>query len=462
MGVNTNTARPNSNEINPGVESGVVIVFTRYPEPGVTKTRLIPALGPTEACRVHRLLAEKTMGELRGLRRRLPLSVEVHFSGGDVATMAAWLGAEWDYFPQGEGDLGSRLKQAAAAAFRKGKKRVILIGTDCLELNGLHLQSAFESLDDHDLVIGPARDGGYYLLGLKDPHPELFHPEMPWGSDQVLPETLKTAERIGLKPWLLEPLADVDRPEDLSGMGDLDPLWRSAPDSPEISIIIPTLNEGPALSRTLNRIGRPADQEIIVVDGGSRDDTCSLAASLGARVLHSPPGRAVQMNRGADQAVGDLFLFLHADTLLPSGYTDYIRETLARPGVVAGAFRLCLEPRLTGLSLIEWMANLRAEKWHLPYGDQGLFLAAKTFRETGGYPQIPFMEDVEIVRRLRRRGKVALAPVAVITSARRWQMVGVWRNTLLNQLLLMGFFAGLSPERLSRWYRRRTIEADQD
>jgi GT2 family glycosyltransferase len=123
--------------------------------------------------------------------------------------------------------------------------------------------------------------------------------------------------------------------------------------------------------------------------------------------------------------------------------------------VAAGAFRLEIEPGLKGLPLIERMANWRSRICQLPYGDQGLFLLADLFREMGGFPEIPLMEDVAFVRKLRRRGKIALAPAAVITSARRWKKVGVWRNTFFNQLFLAAYFLGVHPETLARWYRSK-------
>jgi rSAM/selenodomain-associated transferase 2 len=249
-------------------------------------------------------------------------------------------------------------------------------------------------------------------------------------------------------------LDDIDRPEDLSILNPAEDQPQS-PATPELSIIIPTLNEGPAISRTLGAIGRNPAIEVIVTDGGSSDDTCAQAKAWGAGIVHAPPGRARQMNRGAAEARGDFLLFLHADTILPPDFAAQIRNSLARPGVSAGAFRLKIEPELKGLHLIERLANFRSRVWQLPYGDQGLFLSAKLFRETGGFPEMPFMEDVAFIRKLRRSGKIALTPAAVVTSARRWEKVGVWRNTLYNQLFLTAYGLGVKPETLARWYRSK-------
>lgn len=221
-----------------------------------------------------------------------------------------------------------------------------------------------------------------------------------------------------------------------------------------ISIIIPTLNEADFIAGTLAAIPKEPGLEIIVVDGGSRDRTPSIAQSSGAQVLHSPPGRARQMNRGAETARGEVLLFLHADTLLPEGFARPIAQWFTAPGAVAGAFRLRIEPRIKGSAFVTRMANLRAEKFKLPYGDQAIFVSARIFREMGGYKDIPLLEDVDLVRRLRRLGRMVVILSPVVTSSRRWAKLGVWKTTGINQLILAGFFLGIPPRVLARWYYR--------
>ena len=226
------------------------------------------------------------------------------------------------------------------------------------------------------------------------------------------------------------------------------------PERTSISIIIPTLDEAEFIAGTLASIPREPGLEVIVVDGGSRDDTPLIAQSLGALVIHSSPGRARQMNLGAATSNGDILLFLHADTRLPEGFTGHIHQSLRNPRVVAGAFRLSLAPRVKGSAFIEKMANLRAEKLHLPYGDQAIFILAKTLKELGGYKEIPLLEDVDLVRRLRRIGRLAMIPVPVAVSSRRWKKLGVWKTTWINQVILAGFFLGIPPRILAHWYYR--------
>lgn len=219
-----------------------------------------------------------------------------------------------------------------------------------------------------------------------------------------------------------------------------------------ISIIIPTLNEGANLQETLAPLSRA---EILVVDGGSSDRTVAIAAAFGAKVVKSLPGRSRQMNAGASVASGEILLFLHADTRLPDGFADAVREILAEPGTIAGAFRLRIEGDLAGLRWVERGVNWRSRYLQFPYGDQGLFLRADTFAKIGGFPDLPIMEDFELVRRLRRLGRVAIAATAIQTSGRRWQKLGVVKTTLINQIVIAGYLLGVSPDRLAQWYRQQ-------
>jgi len=194
--------------------------------------------------------------------------------------------------------------------------------------------------------------------------------------------------------------------------------------------------------------------EVIVTDGGSSDRTPALAAAAGARVFSAPAGRGSQQNAGARAAQGRVLLFLHADTRLPEGFAAQIRAALALPGIVAGAFRFAIAAKGYRFRLLEQGVNWRAARLGLPYGDQALFLSAARFKSLGGFQEIALLEDLELVLRLRKVGRLALLKTPALTSARRWQRLGLLRTTLLNQLILLGFFCGLSPGRLARWYNR--------
>jgi uncharacterized protein len=197
-----------------------LIIFTRYPEPGKTKTRLIPVLGTVGAANLQREMTEYTIFQIKELQKATAISVEVRFAGGDWQLMQDWLGLDLVYQSQGEGDLGSRMARSLFEAFQSGAEQVIIIGTDCPGVNAQILATAFEKLHTFDLVLGPAIDGGYYLIGLRQPIPELFI-NIEWGTAQVFQKTVDIAQEINLSHVNLLPLADVDRPEDL-------PIWEQA------------------------------------------------------------------------------------------------------------------------------------------------------------------------------------------------------------------------------------------
>jgi rSAM/selenodomain-associated transferase 1 len=192
-----------------------LIIFTRYPEPGKTKTRLIPALGSIGAANLQQQMTEHTLLQARELQQATGISVEVRFSGGSSQLMRDWLGPDLVYQSQGEGDLGERMERSLADTFQKSAEQVIIIGTDCPKLTSQILTTAFQQLQTVDLVLGPAIDGGYYLIGLRRPIPELFA-NIDWGTSQVLQQTVAITERYQVSYFFLPILADVDRPEDLS------------------------------------------------------------------------------------------------------------------------------------------------------------------------------------------------------------------------------------------------------
>ncbi|MEG4573230.1 TIGR04283 family arsenosugar biosynthesis glycosyltransferase [Microcoleus sp. N3A4] len=227
------------------------------------------------------------------------------------------------------------------------------------------------------------------------------------------------------------------------------------PENPnlKISIIIPVLNEAPTIAPVISSAGNAQNVEIIVADGGSSDGTADIAKSLGVRVISTAPGRAAQMNAGAAVATGDILLFLHADTLLPREYDYFARLVLANPSAVAGAFELKIDARRLSLRLVETGVNWRSNFLQMPYGDQAIFLSSATFDKIGGFPDLPLMEDFEFVRRLKKQGRIEIVPHPVLTSARRWQQLGVIKTTAINQIVIIGYFFGVSPDRLAFWYK---------
>jgi rSAM/selenodomain-associated transferase 2 len=223
----------------------------------------------------------------------------------------------------------------------------------------------------------------------------------------------------------------------------------------KISIIIPVLNEASSITGVIQQALTGKNIEIIVSDGGSQDQTLEVVNSLGVTTIQSLPGRAQQMNQGAKKATGEILLFLHADTYLPDGFDHEIRQILAQPQTLAGAFQLKIATHLRGIRWVEKMVNWRSHMLQFPYGDQAIFLKSSTFWQMGGFPLLPIMEDFELIRKLRRRGKITITSRAVLTSGRRWQHLGILKTTLLNQLIIIGYCLGISPQRLAQCYRRQ-------
>jgi rSAM/selenodomain-associated transferase 1 len=480
------------------------------------KTRLIPAVGAEGAALLHRRMTVTAVDRSRKVLNYLPVTIAVHFDGDNYQQMSDWLGTDLVYHSQGTGDVGARMARSFATACQHNSA-VILIGTDCPELTTDILNQAFDLLQSgRDLVLGAAIDGGYYLIGMREYHPELFV-DIDWSTDRVLQQTVAIANRLNLALGYLPTLTDIDRP------ADLPILTQNIPEA-KISIVIPALNEAANIERVLAEIHPLPNVEIILVDGGSSDDTIKIATELGIRVLSSSKGRAHQMNVGAKATTGEILLFLHADTFLPSGFDRMVRSTLQPPlggwgavsidisvetseigespnplkkgakipifdsGIyaylvknpdcflapflrgfggftsqnevqqipIAGAFTLKIDDSMASLRWIEKMVAWRSKWRQMPYGDQAIFLTAETFRSLGGFVEMPIMEDFELIKRLQRRGRIEILTAPVLTSPRRWLQRGVWQTTLINQAIIIGYSIGISPIRLATWYRYRS------
>jgi uncharacterized protein len=434
-----------------------LIIFTRFPEAGRTKTRLIPMLGPQGAADLQRKMTEHTLAQVARISASNPLRVEVRYDGGDEALLKNWLGHDYVYRPQGDKDLGTRMKQSFEDAFRSGAEAAVIIGTDIPDLAGTDILKAFDILERKNLVLGPAKDGGYYLIGLQKtsfPHGENVFAGITWGTHDVLERTAKAAKRLGLSVSFLRELKDVDRPEDLS-------IWERSQNKAEpnnmpghISVIIPVINEAANIAETLHSLGHGNTGEVIVVDGGSHDNTVSIAKSMGANVIKGTPPRARQMNQGAAVATGEIFLFLHSDTRLPPKFDQFILHCLKPPGIAAGAFELNIDSPGPALRIIERVANWRSRHLKMPYGDQAIFMFSHVFYQVGGFPSLPIMEDFELVRQLRKRGKIEILSVPVQTSGRRWQNYGILKTTLTNQMIIMAYYLGIPPHTIARLYHR--------
>jgi rSAM/selenodomain-associated transferase 2 len=225
-----------------------------------------------------------------------------------------------------------------------------------------------------------------------------------------------------------------------------------------ISVIIPTLNEEQAIRETLAHLPSSHALEIIIVDGGSTDRTLELAQAfcknrLNTQIVRAPTGRARQMNEGAKAGRGDVLLFVHADTQLPHKAPWIIESALADPAVVGGRFDVRFDTRSGWGHLIGTLMNWRSRTSGIATGDQAIFVRRHIFERLGGFADIPLMEDIDFSRRLKRAGSTVALRQTVTTSFRRWEQQGPLRTILLMWTLRFLYWVGVSPSRLSRWYK---------
>ncbi|PIQ53155.1 MAG: glycosyl transferase [Comamonadaceae bacterium CG12_big_fil_rev_8_21_14_0_65_59_15] len=222
-----------------------------------------------------------------------------------------------------------------------------------------------------------------------------------------------------------------------------------------ISVVIPVLNEAAGIDAALQAL-RPLQTrgtQIVVVDGGSSDDTLSRVRAHAVQVLAAPRGRALQMNAGAKQASGDVLLFLHADTCLPADADSLITQALASGAAVWGRFDVRIAGRSRWLRVIAALMNARSRWTGIATGDQAMFMTRAAFEATGGFACQPLMEDIELSVRLRQLSRPACLRAQVVTSGRRWETRGVWRTMGLMWWLRLAYWCGAAPQRLAQRYR---------
>jgi rSAM/selenodomain-associated transferase 2 len=220
----------------------------------------------------------------------------------------------------------------------------------------------------------------------------------------------------------------------------------------KISVIIPALNEAESIQRSIETSLALSPHEIIVADGGSIDDTVTIAQKLDCRVMESPRGRASQQNTGAAAATGDVLLFLHADSWLVPEARQQIENILASPKIPGGAFYHRIDSDGLLFRLVETGDALRVCSTRIAYGDQGIFLRREVFEALGGFPDVRLMEDVRLMKSLRDFGRLAMLPGPLHVSARRWQKHGAIRQTIRNWCLRAAEHLGVHPDRLADLY----------
>ena len=223
---------------------------------------------------------------------------------------------------------------------------------------------------------------------------------------------------------------------------------------PQVSLIIPVFRDAAEVSKLLGTLVPDSRVEIIIVDGDCDLTLDTLAASRpDVKLLRTSPGRGRQMNLGGTSATGNWLLFLHADCRLPHKWLTVIDSAGQDPATVGGWFQFQLDTQVWQARILESFVALRIKIWHLPYGDQGIFVRRMVFKKMGGFREWPLMEDVDFVRRLQKKGKVCPSALPVVTSARRWERDGWVNRSARNLILISLYFMGVSPTHLAKWYR---------
>ena len=444
----------------------ILIIFGRYPEPGTTKTRLIPALGPAGAADFQRRLTEKTVSVALKAAWQAQADIFFVYSGNKHNHLKKWLcsrvpgAGSISFFPQEGNDLGERMKNAFSLAYANNAEKAVLFGTDIPNLTERHLKASLTALDSADLVIGPSEDGGYWLIAMKKPE-DVFS-SIPWSTPDVFRLTKKKADRKNLSIICIDKLHDIDTPEDIDNMQF---KWLQPGQAPYLSVIIPVLNESQTIEKVIASAKSP-DSEIIVVDGGSADKTAEIARKAGVTVIPSSKGRAVQQNTGAAAAKGKVLLFLHGDTFLPDNYVHFIFTALMDAEILGGAFLFKTDAgslfygkqhriKRNFMAFIEKGVNMRTRCLNLPYGDQGIFVRKETFHKLGGFPLSPIAEDLFFIKKLCRMGNLSILPAYAVTSARRWSNIGILRTTIINAVIATGCYFGIPPDKLAPLYQAK-------
>ncbi len=224
-----------------------------------------------------------------------------------------------------------------------------------------------------------------------------------------------------------------------------------------LSIVIPAMDEQATVNQTIEAISHQTFSgrfEIIVVDGRPDKSTISCIENTDVVKMTAPPGRAAQMNAGARQASGEILLFLHCDTKLPDGALESIKGLMENRSVKAGAYDLKINAKGFLFRLIEKTASVRSRLTRIPYGDQAIFIRKTYFDETGQYREIPIMEDVDLMGRIKKqKEKIHIFRRPVLTSARRWEKEGILYCTLRNWLIITFYFLGMKPEKFALFYQ---------
>jgi len=401
-----------------------IVIFTRVPEPGRTKTRLMPVWSGLQCARLHGCFLQDIYAQCK----KVGADIYVFYTPeGKTELLFPVFGAEVSYRLQAGKDLGERMQDAIGSVIADGYDACVLIGTDVPEISAGDIEDAFQQLKTKDAVFGPTMDGGYYLAAMCKLHEEVFAGKT-YGHGSVLADAVHDLKKPGRGIGYVGRRYDIDYPADLRNysqrMRENIRLKETVTGQyvarhAKISIIIPVYNEEKHIQRMIRQLQTLAGQcEIIFVDGGSNDRTRNL---LGTKytVVHSGKGRAVQMNAGAKSSSGDILFFLHCDSILPDRPLEQIRTVMK--DYAAGGFGVAFYSKNFFMFTNRIISNYRMKFGRIIFGDQGMFIDRDLFFDLGMFPELPLMEDYQFSLNMRaRKINIGVTKRRIYTSDRRY------------------------------------------
>jgi len=431
------------------MEKKAILIFMKYPKAGRVKTRLSKTTGAKQAGNIYQKLVRRTLGivsDFKQTHTQIDLFLFYHPPESETQLMKGYPGP-WAFIPQMNGHLGEKMKNAFNHVFNKGYEHVVLIGTDIADLKPGDIGDAFRALNGNEVVLGPAHDGGFYLIGSPFAVNEVFNfPD--WSTPSVFERTQRCLHDAAHKIRILCERHDIDEENDLIYV-DRNPLFQD-----QISIIIPYLKgtqKTASLVDTLDAQLWPGDEIVLVKGVGSPDSRIKII-SPHTRVVFATKGRGNQLNHGAKAAQRNILWFLHIDSAPPPNFGYHIRKLTHTRDRVLGCFELRFSTSSFILDLIYKWSNLRTKYFDLPYGDQGIFCTRDIFEKAGGFKKQFLMEDVDFVRNCKKMGKLLVIPQPIYSSPRRYMTKGVLRASLQNHFLMLLYYLGVSDERLFQFY----------
>ena len=450
-------------------EESCIIIFAKAPIHGHVKTRLAKDMDASVVLSLYRNFVKDIIDKISDMGHHIKIFYDPPGSES-LSLMREWLGDYHEFVLQTGSDLGQKMANAFEYVFKHGTRQAVLLGTDFPDLPKEIISDAIQILKIKDAVIGPAIDGGYYLIGFSsDTYLQTIFTDIAWGTSAVFQQTMDVFLSSGFEVHQLPKWRDVDVYDDLK---DLIQSLRNHPDKAihtysfledigmmtiDVSIIIPVINEERIINQALERLLSAKTSgafEIIVVDGNVSGNTLRAITEKDIIKIKSPCGRGAQMNAGARAANGWILLFLHADTILPKNAIDSVISACRLKQIIGGAFDLGIDSDRPGYRLIEKITSLRSRRTRIPYGDQAIFLKKKAFVDIGAYNEIPIMEDIDLMLRVKQNGhKIKIISKPVKTSARRWENEGIVYCTLRNYILSKMFYLGVSPVILKKYYK---------